>query len=95
MSSSRDSHAVASELLDALAERLADPIAQRVVEMLRDRERDTRDEHWLDSRRAARYLGLSLASLHRLTAARRIPFHQDGPNCRCWFKRDELDAWRA
>jgi excisionase family DNA binding protein len=54
-----------------------------------------RTDAWLDSRRAAEYLGITLAALHRLTAARRIPFVQDGPNCRCWFKRDQLDVWRA
>jgi excisionase family DNA binding protein len=71
--------------LDAIAGRIAGklPLAEQP------------QDEWLDSRRAAQYLGLSLGALHRLTAARRIPFVQDGPNCRCWFKRDRLDAWRA
>jgi hypothetical protein len=49
---------------------------------------------WLDTKRAAEYLGISPASLHKHTAAREIPFEQDGPGCKCWFKRCELDAWR-
>jgi len=49
---------------------------------------------WL-ARRAASHVGLSLSALHKLTAARTIPFHQDGPGCKLWFHADELDAWRA
>ena len=33
-------------------------------------------------------------SLYKLTAAREIPFHQDGPGCKLWFLRSELDEWR-
>jgi hypothetical protein len=40
------------------------------------------------------YLGVSLAALHKHTAARTIPFEQDAPGCKLWFRRDELDAWR-
>lgn len=33
-------------------------------------------------------------ALYKLTAAHQIPFEQDGPGCRLWFKRADLDAWR-
>jgi excisionase family DNA binding protein len=72
--------------LDALADRLAPRLADRLGER--------RDDEWLDSTRAASYLGLSRHALHRLTAARAIPFSQDGPGARCWFRRSELDGWR-
>jgi excisionase family DNA binding protein len=49
---------------------------------------------WLDTADAAEYLGISRTALHKLTAAREIAFAQDGPGCKCWFKRPELDAWR-
>lgn len=49
---------------------------------------------WMDSRKAAEYLGLTIAALHRHTAARTIPFSQDGPGGKCWFNRAELDEWR-
>jgi hypothetical protein len=49
---------------------------------------------WLDTKAAARYLGLTIHGVHKLTAGRLIPFEQDGPGCRCWFKPAELDAWR-
>jgi excisionase family DNA binding protein len=49
---------------------------------------------WMTSRQAATYLGLTLAALHRLTAARAVPFEQDAPGGKCWFNRADLDAWR-
>ena len=30
----------------------------------------------------------------RMTAERRIPFSQDRPGARCWFRRSDLDRWR-
>ena len=49
---------------------------------------------WMTSREAATYLGLTLAALHRLTAARAVPFEQDAPGGKCWFNSADLDAWR-
>lgn len=49
---------------------------------------------WMSSREAAGYLGLTLAALHRLTAARTVPFEQDTPGGKCWFNRADLDTWR-
>lgn len=49
---------------------------------------------WMASREAAAYLGLTLAALHRLTAARAIPFEQDAPGGKCWFNRTDIDTWR-
>jgi len=49
---------------------------------------------WMTSREAATYLGLTLPALHRLTAARAVPFEQEVPGGKCWFNRADLDAWR-
>jgi len=49
---------------------------------------------WMTSREAVTYLGLTLPALHRLTAARAVPFEQDSPGGKCWFNRADLDAWR-
>ena len=75
---------------------LDDPeVAERVAERLAPYLAPTpADESWMSTSEAAKYLGLSTHALHRLTAAGRVPKHQDGPNCRCWFLRSELDAWR-
>jgi hypothetical protein len=50
---------------------------------------------WLDTKSAAEYLGISPNALHKHTSARTIPFHQDVPYGRCWFKRSDLDSWRG
>jgi len=49
---------------------------------------------WLDAKEAAAYLGMPTSTLHKLTAERAIPFTQEGPGCKLYFKRSELDAWR-
>jgi excisionase family DNA binding protein len=48
----------------------------------------------MDTKQAAEYVGVTVAALHRHTAARTIPFEQDAPGGKCWFKRSELDDWR-
>lgn len=74
--------------LDALADLLAPKLEARLTAA-----RPTEDG-WLDAKRAAAYIGLSVNALHKLTAERAIPFEQEGPGCKCWFKRSELDEWR-
>jgi hypothetical protein len=73
--------------LDALADLLAPKLEQRLKPAVAD-------DGWLDAKRAAAYVGLSMNALHKLTAERAIPFEQEGPGCKMWFKRSELDAWR-
>lgn len=54
------------------------------------------EDGWMDSKAAAAYLGFgSTSPLKKLTAARAIPFEQDARGGKCWFKRSELDRWRA
>lgn len=53
------------------------------------------EDGWMDAWEAASYLALTRDALHKLTAARAIPFVQNAPNGKWWFKRSELDAWRA
>ncbi len=52
------------------------------------------NSRWLPSGDAASYLGIPYSSLKKLMAARAIPFEQRAPGCRCYFRTDELDAWR-
>jgi excisionase family DNA binding protein len=48
----------------------------------------------MDAREAAAYLGLHRDTLRKLAAERTVPVHQDGPGCKLYFNRDELDEWR-
>jgi len=52
-------------------------------------------DEWLDANAAAEYLSLPRSTLHKLTAEHAIPFAQDGPGCKLYFKRSALDAWRG
>ena len=45
---------------------------------------------------AADYFGFeSVDPLHKLTAARRIEFSQEGPGAKTWFRRSALDDYRG
>jgi hypothetical protein len=91
--------ALARALIDELArdaealDLLADYLAPRLVEKLTPES--ARADGWLDAKQTAAYLALSVHALHKLSAAREIPFEQDGPGCKLWFQRSELDAWRC
>jgi len=76
-----------AEALDALADQLAPRLAGRLAAGRAEGDR------WLTSREAASYIGRSGNAMHKLTAARAIPFSQDGPRARCYFRRSDLDAW--
>lgn len=71
-----------------------DRLAERVADLITTRLQPPADE-WLTTRQAAGHLGMSVDALHKLTAGRQIPVHQDRPGARCWFRRSELDEWRA
>jgi len=70
----------------AVAERLAPYLPQAVAE--------PNTTGWLDFEGALQYLGMKKGTLYKLTSARTIPFHQDGPGCKLWFLRSDLDQWR-
>ncbi len=52
------------------------------------------EDCWMDLARAATYVGLTPEAMYKHTSARTVPFEQDAPGCKCWFKRSKLDAWR-
>jgi excisionase family DNA binding protein len=79
---------ILEQVLDHIADRLAAVIAERLLVS------DNRSDEWLDSRHAAEYLGVHRDTLRKLAAERAIPSEQDGPGCKLYFRRSELDAWR-
>jgi excisionase family DNA binding protein len=74
-------------VIDALAEALADKLAARLPQ-------EVAEDGWMASEEAADYLAVPISTLRKLTAAGSIPFTQDVPGGRCYFKRSELDRWR-
>jgi excisionase family DNA binding protein len=84
--------AVALALDDAVLDQLADELAARLA--ARIPQAQPNDDCWLDTEQAASYLSLPVSTIHKLTAGELIPFSQNGPRARCYFKRSELDEWR-
>jgi excisionase family DNA binding protein len=80
-------------VLDAVIAELAERVAAAVVSRL-GATQDQDAAEWLDSREAAAYLGVHRDTLRKLAAERAIATHQDGPGCKLFFRRSELDEWR-
>lgn len=80
--------AAGSSMLDALIDQLA---AQAGPSQTHG---SSGQDEWFDSRRAAEYLGVHRDTLRKLAAERAIPAEQDGPNCKLYFRRSDLDSWR-
>jgi excisionase family DNA binding protein len=79
-------------VMESLLAQLADRLATAVVEQIRGASEVGDD--WFDSRHAADYLGVHRDTLRKLAAERAIPSEQDGPGCKLYFRRSDLDAWR-
>lgn len=81
---------VLEQLIGHLADRLASTVAERLIAEIDGRGA----EEWLDSRSAAEYLNVHRDTLRKLAAERAIPSEQDGPGCKLYFRRSDLDTWR-
>ena len=81
-----------TQLIEGLLRQVADRVATAIINRLQPTTSGGDD--WLDSRNAAEYLGLHRDTLRRLAAERAIPSEQDGPGCKHYFRRSDLDDWR-
>jgi excisionase family DNA binding protein len=79
-------------VLDGLIAQLANRVAAMVVEQLSGGK--ARNDEWFDSRHAAEYLGVHRDTQRKLAAERSLPSEQDGPGCKLYFRRSDLDEWR-
>ncbi len=79
--------------LDVVLGHLADLVAERLAARLTAPTQDGDD--WLDTRAAAAYLGVHRDTIRRLAAERVVPSEQEGPGCKLFFRRSDLDAWRC
>lgn len=84
---------LARALLDELEPEDLATLAERLSPFLRAPTR--RDDEWLSTKQTAEYLGLTVHAVHHYISEGRLPFHQERPGARCYFRRSELDAWRA
>lgn len=85
-----------ADLTLALAEEDVERIAAAVAQRLGERDGHGQLDRWMTSAEAAEYLALpSVNALHRLSAERRLPASQDCPGGKLYFRRFDLDRWRA
>jgi excisionase family DNA binding protein len=77
---------------DALLNHLVELVAERVAARL---AAAASADEWLDTRAAADYLGVHRDTVRRLAAERVVPSEQEGPGCKLFFRRTDLDAWRC
>jgi|GEM_PF-5030158 len=81
---------VLDQLLGQFAELVAAKVADRLATPLSEAA-----EEWLDTRRAAEYLGIHRDRLRRLAAEGAIPAEQTAAGCKLFFRRSDLDGWRC
>jgi excisionase family DNA binding protein len=83
-----------SPVLEQLLNQLADMVAAKVAARLVTPQSEAANE-WMDTRRAADYLGIHRDSLRRLAAEGTIPAEQTAAGCKLFFRQSDLDAWRC
>jgi excisionase family DNA binding protein len=82
-------------LLDLLEHSsVLDVLADRVAERIADRLGTSEVDAWLTTTGAASYLAMHPDTLRKLASAGLIPYEQDRPGCRMFFRRSALDLWR-
>jgi hypothetical protein len=80
--------------IDRLLDRASEDSLSRLAIRLKPHLGETQPDRWLTTAQAAAHLGCTPNALHKLTAARLVPFEQDRPGGKLYFKRSRLDAWR-
>lgn len=80
-------------LLDVLADRIAERVAARMAAAPVTAR--PAGEVWLDTGAAAEHLGIHRDTLRKLAAQGRIPYEQEGPGCKLYFRRSTLDQMRT
>lgn len=80
----------AFNISDRDLERLADMVAERVARLIGT----PRLKEVMDSNECAAYLGITPGRLRAIVAEGNVP-HSKGPNKKNYYRRSEIDEWRA
>ena len=86
--------ALGPEDLEAFVRRLPDEAIDALAQRLAGRLGNGGDG-WLTTRDAAAYAGCTVNALHKAMGRREVAFSQDCKGGKAWFKRADLDDWRA
>jgi excisionase family DNA binding protein len=79
---------VPTDALDAIVEIVQARVAERLEASI-----DSAYPEWLSVESAASYLDVSPERVRKLVARRTIPYYQEGPGCRVFLRRRELDEY--
>ena len=90
----RTEHSLAAALVDVLDDAALDALADRLAPRLAERL-GREEDGWLDSKGAARYLGVTVDALNKWHRSDDPPpCRQDVRGGKRWYRKSELDAWR-
>lgn len=81
------------EIPDSTFDAIVTAAAARTLELLGTQLDQEAWPEWMSVERAAKYLDVSPERLRKLQARREIPFHQEAPGCRVFYRRHDLDDW--
>lgn len=79
--------------LGAVADRIREELRAELRDTIRAEIEATAWPEWQSVESASRYLDVSPERVRKLVAARRIPYSQEGPGCRVFLRRRDLDEW--
>jgi hypothetical protein len=79
--------------LELSVEVVAKCAAELVLERLDARDDAAGWPAWMSVETAARHLDSPVERLRKLKDRHAIPYSQEGPGCRVFFRRADLDAW--
>jgi excisionase family DNA binding protein len=83
------------ELTLNLPQAALEAIAELVSAHFPERPPSSDWPEWMSVETTARYLDVTEERIRKLKDRREIPYYQDGPGCRVFFRRAELDDWMA
>src|SRR3954454_24800802 len=79
-----------SEIVEFVIEQVTEKVIERLAA-----DRGASETEYLSVKDAGVYLGCTEGRVRKLIERRRIPFTQDGPGCRVFLSRRELDSWMS
>lgn len=79
--------------LTEIVERFREELRAEIRDEVRAEVQAAAWPEWMSITTAARYLDCTPERIRKLVARRAIPFSQDGPGCRIFFSKTDLDQW--
>ena len=89
----KEQRAISLQLSGEALAQLIEQISEHVLAKLAENGQQSGWPEWMSVETAAAYLDVSAERVRKLQARSEIPYYQEAPNCRVFFRRQELDQW--